>query len=162
MTKLNMDKLLQKGLEQVKSAGITPGNINPKVIINSRAKNRFGVCRRTMGKYDFEIEMNSKLLEAKEEKAMNTMVHEILHSCKDCMNHGKTWKAYANIMNTKFGYDIARTTSHEKLGIETPVAKYTIECQKCHSKINRQKKSNLVTHTHHYKCGKCGGKLILK
>lgn len=117
---LNANELLQKGIKQVKAAGIRPGNIDPEVVINSRAKSRFGLCR--MGKYNYQIEINSQLLQAEEKKVMNTIVHEILHTVRGCMNHGSTWARYANIMNCKFGYDISRTSSYEKMGLEEPKA----------------------------------------
>lgn len=158
---LNADKLLQEGIKQVISAGITPGNINPNVKINTRAVKRFGQCKKVPdAKYDYEIEINAKLLNVSKEKLMNTLVHEILHTCKGCMNHGKTWKAYADKMNDKFGYDISRTTSYEKIGIERPASKYTVECQGCGVQIGRQQRSKLITQTHLYRC-KCGGSLKL-
>ncbi|HHT96331.1 MAG TPA: sprT domain-containing protein [Clostridiales bacterium] len=158
---LNANELLQKGISQVKSAGINPGDINPKVIINSRAKSRFGLCRKTPGKHDYQIEINNQLLETEEFKAMNTMIHEILHTCKGCMNHGKDWKFYANVMNIKFGYDISRTSSYEKLGIEVPEAKFIVKCNDCGNETKRQKKTKLITHTSHYRCGMCDGELTL-
>ncbi|HHT97576.1 MAG TPA: sprT domain-containing protein [Clostridiales bacterium] len=158
---LNANKLLQEGIEQVISAGIKPGIINPNVKINTRAINRFGQCRKLpQSQYDYEIQINSKLLEVSKDKAMNTLVHEILHTCKGCMNHGKTWKHYANVMNIMFGYDISRTSSYETIGIDKPEYKYMIKCDKCSVSIGRQKQSKLVTHTHQYRC-KCGGNLHL-
>lgn len=158
---LNANELLQKGIKQVKAAGIEPGNIDPKIVINSRAKTRFGLCRKTPGKYDYQIEINNQLLEADKKKAMNTMVHEILHTVRGCMNHGSTWARHANTMNVKFGYDISRTSSYEKLGIEAPKAKFTVKCKGCGMEIHRHRKSKLITHTNLYRCGACNGKLVL-
>ena len=158
---LNANELLKEGIEQVKSAGIEPGNINPNVKINSRAKTRFGLCRKTPGKYDYEIELNSELLKADKKKAMNTMVHEILHSAKGCMNHGRLWLAYADKMNRTFGYDISRATSYSALGLERPKAKYVIKCVDCDNEILRFKKSKIVTNVNRYICGRCSGKLKL-
>lgn len=158
---LNANELLQKGIKQVKIAGIQPGNINPEVIVNGRAKARFGVCRKTHGQYDYQIELNQQLLHVDEKKAMNTMVHEILHSVKGCMNHGPTWTRYANIMNRKFGYDISRCSSYEELGLEKPKPKYIVKCTNCKAEIYRHRKSKLITHTHQYCCGKCKSDLEL-
>lgn len=158
---MNINELLQKGIKQVKLAGIEPGNINPEVIVNTRAKNRAGLCRKTPGEYDYQIEINSQLLQTQESKIMNTLIHEILHSAKGCMNHGSTWKSYATIMNVIFGYDISRTSSYEKLGIEAPEAKFIVKCKCCGAEIRRQRKSKLTTHPSHYHCGACGGELML-
>lgn len=157
---LNANELLQEAIEQVKSIGIVPGKINAKVELNTTAK-RFGRCSKVIHKdYDYEIQINKKLLSVDKSKLMSTLVHEVLHSCKGCMNHGSVWKNYAAMMNFQFGYDISRTSSYEAIGIERPVAKYTIECQGCGNKFHRQNKSKLITHTSQYKC-KCGSGLKL-
>lgn len=158
---LNANELLREGIKQVKAAGIEPGYINPNVKINSRAKTRFGMCRKTPGKYDYEIELNSQLLKADKSKAMNTMVHEILHSVKGCMNHGRLWTRNSEIMNEREGYDISRLSSYSKLGLERPKAKYVIQCVDCDNQILRFKRSKVVTHINNYACGACSGKLEL-
>lgn len=158
---LNANELLKEGIEQVESMGIEVGRINPIMDINTRAKTRFGRCRKVPNKqYDFEIQINALLLNGDKDKAMNTVVHEILHTCKGCMNHGSLWKQYASIMNRAFGYDISRTSSYEERGLERPKSKYTIKCDGCGQETGRDKRSKLITHIHHYRC-KCGGKLSL-
>lgn len=159
---LNPDMLLREGIEQVKAAGIKPGSIDPEVIINTRAVRIFGRCSKIIGnKYDFKIEINHRLLEVEKEIAMNTMVHEILHTVKGCMNHGQLWQNNASIMNDKFGYDISRTTSYEKVGLERPKAKYVVVCDSCPNIFYRQRKSKLITNIKAYECG-CGGSLSLE
>lgn len=158
---ININQLLQEGIKQVQSAGISTGKINPEVKVNSRAIGRFGQCKRfANSNYDYQIEINEKLLSADKKDIMNVVIHEILHTCKNCMNHGTTWKTYVKTMNKKFGYNISRTTSYEKLNIEKPDYKYIVECENCGIQIGRQQKSKLITHTHLYRC-KCNGKLKL-
>lgn len=158
---LDANKLLAKGIAQVIEAGITPGKISPNVIINNRAKRRFGRCSRVPFKdYDYEIELNGQLLHVEEKKALNTLVHEILHSCEGCQNHGPIWKRHARKMNAKFGYDISTTSSYEKMGLEKPKARYVVKCQSCGNEIGRQQRSKLITQTNRYKCT-CGGKFKL-
>lgn len=161
---LNANEMLQKGIKQVKAAGITPGSINPNVVINNRAKNIFGKCSRVVGPYDYQIELNSELLKTTQKKAMNTMVHEILHTVEGCMNHGAKWTRLAGVMNEKNGYNISRNSSHEQLGIKRPKAKYEINCanESCDLKVVRYKKSKIVTHIHLYRCPHCSSDLKLK
>lgn len=162
MTKLNANDLLKKGIKQVIAAGIEPGNIDPEVKVNTRAKKRFGLCTRTRGAlYEYKIEINHQLLNTNEKTAMNTIVHEILHTCKGCMNHGKLWMSYARKMNEMYGYNITKTSSYEKMGLEKPKPKYLIKCKssKCSVEIPRYKKSKTVTHIDRYACPKCRGKL---
>ena len=71
--------------------------------------------------------------EIKEEATFNTMIHELLHTCPNCMNHGKEWKKWADIINKNTVYNIKRTTSSAEKGIEAPVKtpKYTVTCTDC-------------------------------
>lgn len=156
----NVNNLLKEAIEQVESAGITVGKINPNLGINTRAKTFFGTCKKVVKTYDYEIEINHQLLKVNKKKLMNTLIHEVLHTCKGCMNHGKTWVNYANKMNDKFGYDISRATSYEKVGIERPKAKYTVECIGCGNQTYRQQRSKLITQVDKYRC-RCGSKLKL-
>jgi len=134
-------------------------NINPNVIINTRAKGRFGQCKRHNGQYSIEISQH--LTQAEEKHIKETLAHEILHTCPNCMNHGRQWKLYAMIMNNKYNYDISRTNSCENLGITDPnikQANYVIICNSCGRKTYKQRMSNVIKSPERYRC-KCGGSL---
>lgn len=155
---LNANELLQKGLEQVRAVGIIPGKINPNVILNSRAKFRFGLCRyKKNGPYLYEIELNPRLLEVDEVSAMNTVVHEILHSCEGCMNHGPRWKSYARIVNNKYGYNIKTCSSFDERGLERPKSKYVLKCKnpKCGHEYGKTRMTKSVRDCSGYRCHKC-------
>lgn len=158
---LDPNELLQKAIEQVQEAGIKPGNINPVLEINHSAKGNFGLCTKINNpnrQYDYKIRLNKEVLKAKEKSIMEVLVHEVLHSCEGCMNHGKTWKSYVSIMNKKFGYNISRCTTYEKLGISNVDSKYIIECVECKRKIYRNRKSKLTENVSLYYCN-CNGEL---
>lgn len=161
---LNANTLLKKAIQQVKSAGITPGNIDPIVEINDKSTSRFGLCTKISnrkGPYDYKIQLNKILLNQDTEKpAMEVLVHEVLHSCKGCMNHGVVWKNHATTMNRKFNYKISRCSSLDTLGIESENvdAKYIIQCKKCENRVFRNRKSKLTENVNSYKCN-CGGEL---
>lgn len=88
---------------------------------------------------------------------METIIHEILHTCDGCMNHGKLWKRYAEIIRIKTGYNVTRTSSFEKFGLERPQTKYVFVCEDCGQIIRRDRMSKFVKNYHHYRCGECGG-----
>ena len=63
------------------------------VKVNTRAKKRWGLCTLEC-EDEYTIEISDRLLadEISEEATFNTMIHELLHTCPNCMNHGKEWK----------------------------------------------------------------------
>lgn len=136
-------------------------NIISDVIINTRAKGRFGQCKKNNGYYSIEI--SEHLTQAENKYIKQTIAHEVLHTCPNCMNHGVTWKAYAKRMNMKYGYEISRTNSCSNIGIANPRienAKYIITCKTCGKKSYKQRAANVVKHIDNYRC-KCGGRLEL-
>lgn len=148
-------------IAEVVNAGIVPGNI-VSVTVNTRAVNRLGQCRRRYNNY--HINISSMLLSDSVpiEILKNTIIHEILHSCNGCMNHGETWLRLAAIMNAR-GYKVETTAKADTMQyIERPKAAYTIVCEHCGQTITRYRRSDLVKNISNYKCGACGGKLRLK
>ena len=138
--------------------GIEYGNVT-RWEINTRAIKRWGQCRKTNGNYTISIA--SKLLEDNvDNKALETTVlHELLHTVNGCMNHGHNWQNVANKVNSRYGYNIKRTTSSEEKGIERTPYTYMVKCKDCGCEIGRYKMSNVIQRPQNYRCGCCGGKL---
>ncbi len=160
----DFQKLINESINEVKAAGITPGNI-VSWKINTRAKSRWGLCRKLKDGSGYEIQIAHILLssdDVSEKACKTTIVHEILHTCDGCKGHTGRWKRYAMIMNTKYGYNIKRTTSNEEKGLsEQYVAtkyKYICKCKSCGSQFGRTKKSKFIQYSEFYSCGKCGQK----
>ncbi len=161
MKQQELNKLLQDVISECKAIRLPVSNyIEPEVLINKRAKKRFGACRKT--EKGFIIEISEFMLDAEPEHIKNTLAHEVLHTCIGCQNHGKKWKGMARAMNDQYGYKITTTSSFEKMGLKKPQEEqnkkynYMIQCQSCGKIIYRQRKSKLITHTNHYRCT-CGG-----
>ena len=151
----DLNLLLENAKHIFDTLDIEYGNVT-KIEVNYRAKNRWGQCRMKNGNYTINI--NSRLLEddIPEDKTMNTVLHELLHTVKGCMNHGYKWQSYAELINDCYScYSISRTTSSDYFGIEEEERlnnfKYTIRCEKCGQVIHRYRKFN----THRYSCGIC-------
>ena len=151
-----------------------------EIKINTRAKCRFGACRKVWKALDgswttksasalqnpyFQIEICEAVLDADKQEVKNVLAHELLHTCPGCYNHGKRWKAYAEKINNIYGYNITSTTTYEKIGLKKPEKranhKYKIECAKCGKTFYRQKKSKLTDNPGRYRCT-CGGKLKVR
>lgn len=155
---MQFDALLVKVIEQALSCGIPVSNaIQPVVKINTRAKKRYGCCKLVQGRY--EIELSETLLHAPEQTVCTVLAHEVLHTCKDCMNHGGIWKTYAAVLNRCYGYEIKRTAQYGQ-GEAPPVpqVRYMLRCESCGTMFARQKMSKLVRYPARYRC-RCGGKL---
>lgn len=132
--------------------------ISPEVVINRRAKMRFGCCRKD--RLYWVIEISDRLLEAPESICRETIAHEVLHTCRGCQNHQQKWKEYAAMMNLAYGYDIKRTGKAEDMGItRVKSARYALVCEKCGALITRTRRSKLIDNPDRYRC-KCGGRLI--
>ncbi len=162
----DLQQYARECLKELDAIGIEYGNIT-KFVINTRAKKRWGLCEPVPG--GFQIEISSVLLDERNDETglKNTIIHEILHTCKGCQNHQEKWKRVAQKVNAAYGYNIKRTSSTLEKGVleETmpPIsANYVIECECCGYTYTREKKSKLITNMERYRCGVCGGRLFLR
>jgi len=135
--------------------------------VNTRAR-RWGQCRLVYGKY--YIDINVTLLDERngEDGLINTLLHELLHTCPNCMNHGETWKFYAEKVRRIYGYNIKRTSDNDEkevmtgnLNYKKREYKYFVYCEKCGKLIARRKKACDLTENSglYYHGGDCRGKL---
>ena len=162
----DLNKLFIECMEDVKAVGLKPGTI-VSVTINSRAKKRWGLCRATNGVYSIEI--SNRLLDdsVADIAAKNTLVHEIFHTCPNCMNHGTEWQRCADIVNKHYNgyYTISRTTSSAEKGLEpigrvrNDVNKYVLYCNGCGREWHYKRAGKVIQHPQNYRCGVCRGHL---
>lgn len=158
------DIILKKVIAQARKAGIpVSDNIDKNIVINKRAKTRLGACRMKKNgrKKHFTIEIGSALLVCDHEEIAEVIAHEVLHTCKGCMNHGNKWKEYAHVMNSLYGYNIKRGYTAENKTLKMELDKryrYLIKCDSCGAEFKRQRKTKLIKNIENYRC-RCGGKL---
>ena len=137
--------------------------------VNTRAKSRWGQCKM-LPTGGYEININADLLDERnsEEGLENTIIHELLHSCEGCMNHGETWNNLAEIVRYNYGYEIKRTSSAEDKGVvfqrvskprEASHTEYILRCCNCGCEIHRERMSKAIQHPENYRCGRCHGRL---
>lgn len=134
--------------------------------VNTRATKRWGQCKKTDS--GFTIEISYSLLDDRNEDIalMNTVIHELLHTCDGCMNHKAKWQAYGRQVYHEYGIDIKRVCDGVKQGISKEViderfVSYTIQihCTKCGKTFFRSRKTRLTKYPQFYRCG-CGGSLV--
>lgn len=127
--------------------------------INYRAKTRLGQCKRKGDSYIVEIASSLLDEQTPESLLIETLMHEILHTCDGCMKHTGKWKQYADKVNAAYGYNITRTAGREELpeNISADLKpKYRVVCKSCGAVYERFKQSAVIKHPERYRCGKCG------
>ena len=102
-------------------------NVNPRFV-------KWGQCAKRVDGY--HISVNKVLADGNHKDGLvNTLIHELLHTCPGCMNHGSTWKRYAGMVNNTYGISITRTNSAEEKGVDPEEVrkekpKYKFKCEK--------------------------------
>lgn len=101
---------------------------------NPRLSSTWGRCRKAT-QHTYEIEIRSRLLadDVPHKVLMNTMLHELIHTCKNCMNHGEVFKRYAKRLND-IGYDVqtyVTQAEHKAVYDEPKPFKYMVVCEDC-------------------------------
>lgn len=114
---------------------------------NSRLSSTWGRCRKVT-QCTYEIEIKSRLLkdDVPHEVLMNTMLHELIHTCKNCMNHGEVFKRYAARLN-KVGWDIQTYVSeaeYKAVPSDPVIYRYRVICNGCGEVWNYSKRGAVV------------------
>ena len=155
-------------IKQLKDIGIPISNNISEIKINNKAKARFGACKikKSIQGKSFIIEISSEILECERKRISEVMIHELLHTCPGCFNHGKKWKSHARKVEALLGYTIKTTQKYEDFGIDIPVrneeVKYIVKCAGCGAEFQRKRLCKLVKNPEKYRCGKCGNILYLQ
>lgn len=114
----------------------------------------WGKCRK---KSDggFDIYINAAL-EDNRRAMLNTMIHELIHTCSGCMNHSVRWKKYAAALNAAEGLHIRTAETEKDTGVKArpPKVNYAVECENGH-RLERERMSLLIKNPEHYICREC-------
>lgn len=127
--------------------------------VNSRAKSRWGRCRR-VGK-EYYIEITNELLKdnVPNKATRETIFHELLHTVDGCMNHGYKWQKLADLVNDCYMMNIKRTTSSEEKGVQLKTDeyyKYQFKCSNCGYIVKKSRQGKFTRRYTEYGCGHCG------
>ena len=157
-----MKKLTSECENELKSIGYQLPTINYK--INNRAKTRLGQCKQKIKNVYYEINLSSNYMDEyikmnRIDKIKNTIIHELLHTMPNCMNHGNEWQKHANIVNKKLGYNISRlaTVENEVKKELIKKSKYQIECE-CGQTYFYNRKTKYMDRLETCSCHKCNSK----
>jgi len=59
------------------------------------------------------------------------IIHELIHTCKRCGIHGKTWRKYAQIMNNAYGYSLLEGKDDNSIFHSEKPVLHKYVCPKC-------------------------------
>jgi len=161
-------KLYDECVMEMKRINMDISNQIVKVSVNGRLSRALGRCKahHTLAGNWYEIEINPCMLgdEVEVKTTKNTIMHELIHTCPGCMNHGWEWKRRADRVNRMLGYNIQTMSEVETLEAAGVVLKkteykYGVVCDKCGIIEKRKRWSDTLERIGSYRCGCCRGSL---
>jgi hypothetical protein len=161
----NLEDLTIDCMDELKAIGIETGNVKD-VKVNYRAKGRLGLCSKRCDGYYIEICNDILKDDIPDNITCNVIIHELLHTCKDCMCHTGQWKIYANMVNRSYSkYNIQRCSTEAELKAINykelkMTGKYAMKCEKCGKIIYRDRMSDFVRFPGLYEDRNCGGNFV--
>lgn len=141
---------IQECLSIIDHIGIERKNAIYNVVISNRMTKTLGYCKRIKLKpLTFQITISANhLLWSNPQEVHDTIMHEVLHSMPDCMNHGPKWQMYGKLVQ-KFEpkYTIERlSTDPTYRQFLQNSAKYSISCKSCGWKVSYQKRTKSIAY----------------
>ena len=163
----DLNKLYHECVEEMKRINMDISNRIVGIKVNGRLSRSLGRCRFNHYSGSYSIEINPCMLadsvEVKTTK--NTIIHELIHTCPGCMNHGYECKRRGDRVNRMLGYNVQRCAEVERLeaaGVEVKKEeyKYALECVRCGHQFKFQRWCSKLENPSRWKCGNgCGGDL---
>ena len=163
----NLTKIMLTCMSELDSIGIDYSQNIARITVNHRLSRTLGRCKRNGGIFTIEIAPKVAMEDIDPRFLMNVIMHELLHTCPGCFNHGASWKSRAARVNAKLGYHVTTTETAANMqaaGI-TPIgketARYALVCRKCGKMIYRQRWCAALANPEGYRHTGCGGDLYI-
>ncbi len=129
----------------------------------SKARSKWGSVKYNRITGDFALTISNVFEDIQNddkanEKLLNTVVHELIHTIPGCMNHGPNFKYYAALVNNKYPkLNIQRCTSMGQFGIQKTKKEplYIATCSKCRRNWKYYRKPKLFDYISKCKCPYC-------
>lgn len=162
MDNRKVSEMFDEALEIARECGLKPGIITD-VKVNGRLSRSLGRCRKSQGWRGYHIEISKQVVEHCDRNfIVQTLLHEIIHTCEGCWNHGANFEAAgARIMAKYPEYKISQTNDpvmENKYGEDyLRSQKYLLKCEKCGMVYGKSRMSDFVRHPEFYTHKGCGG-----
>lgn len=143
------------------SIGIPLGRVT-SIVVNSRLSSSWGRCLRSKSTGTYSIDVADRLLQSGTIDGIDSVIiHELIHTCPDCLNHKSTWKYWIRVVCDYYGYDIKRLSSADELGVDIDVllemGYYACQCVDCGKVLGYKTECQFILYPYLYSCS-CGGK----
>ena len=114
--KEHLNIIARECMSTLAEIGIPCGEV-VEFTVNTRAKKRWGQCiKRTDG---YHININARLCDGEHDDGLkDTIIHELLHTCPECMTHGKQWRKWSRLVRDKTGINVQATNTATSKGLE--------------------------------------------
>ena len=147
-----------------------PLGYTERIYVNDRLTSSWGRCSRKRNRYTgyispFVIDISERLVSRMDdtEGLDLVIIHELLHTCPGCLNHGSQWKSWGRWVERHYGHSVSRLSSAEELGVDEQQfidkGYYACKCSECGNIITRKSLSKFIQHPEWYRCS-CGGSFV--
>lgn len=157
----DLNRLLDSALAMCDEVGIPYGTIK-EIKLNNRLSRAWGRCLTSDGRKTFWIEIQGKFAQdefSTDKAVIAVIIHEIIHTCEGCWNHGSQFMAYGKLITDRFGIKVAATDSPENLTVDSIAwnrsKKYEVKCN-CRS-IYKDRMCDIIRFPRTYTCNYCHG-----
>ena len=167
----DLKRLYSEVVLEALSVGLDISDRITGIEVNSRLSRALGRCCARYGYdgYTYRIEINPCILAngLEDRISKNTIMHELIHTCDGCLNHGYEFQRRAVMVNRKLGYNVHTTTDGNALEAAGVVLKhaadnYGIVCKKCGVVVQKRKRwSSTLENIGNYRHHGCGGDLYV-
>ena len=167
VTMKDLQKLYALVKAEAISAGIPVSSHIMRCSVNTRLRKAMGRCikKTNMLGVCYEIEIAGCMVAdgVDDMEIRDTIMHELIHTCPGCWDHGNVFHHFADIVNRKYGYHVDTYADREQLEaagvvIKDPGYKYMLKCNVCGHEFKRKRWSDVLRYPELYHCA-CGGGL---
>lgn len=106
-------EMVLKYRKELKANNIPVGVIDDVKIARRNAQ-YFAITQMNI-KCHYDIYISGKAIMAGEESLKNTLLHELCHTIRGCMNHGEKFKRYAERVSNIYNVNITTRATKEEI-----------------------------------------------
>lgn len=155
ITQTDLNSLFKELKEEVKDLVPYSNKIDDNVRISKRAFRFLGRCTKNWLKDSYFITVSQPLLNTNNTKLIKeTLIHELIHTCKNCFNHGNNFKYFMYVVNNETDYNVTINSNNKEYAKQVEnfrknsKPKYKITCVKCGMVTYRSRLNKNIKYTH--------------